>query len=89
MPRHIRCRAACTSSVKASLSYSRLTQPIKQRPRQHKRHDTAKHVARPQVAERPEEVSLRVAVGFERKDEQGYDGRADKVEDEARPGLEA
>ena len=68
---------------------SSLAKPIEQCPRQHKRHQPAKHIADPEVAARTVKVALRVAIRLERVDERRDQRRAEQVEDEARVRLQA
>lgn len=68
----------------AAAHHSSLAQPIEQRPGQHERHETPKHVANPEVAAGTVEVAFRIRVRLERVDEHRDHGRAQQVEDEAR-----
>lgn len=67
----------------------RLAEAIEQGPGEHKGHQPTKHIARPEVRKRPEEVGFRVALRLERVDEHGNNSRAYEVEDEPRPGFQS
>jgi hypothetical protein len=67
-----------------SRSPSCLAQTVEERPCKYKRHQTAKQVANPEVADWTEEECASIAFRFEREDQQGDDSCADKVEEEAR-----
>jgi hypothetical protein len=67
---------------------SRSYQAIEQRPGKHEPAQPSKHIAQPQVTERPVEVRAGFAVCLERKQQQRYDKRSQEVEYEACVRLE-
>jgi hypothetical protein len=66
---------------------SRPHKPIEQRPRQHKAAQSSKHIAEPQVSERPVKVCAGFPLGFEGEQKHRDERCADEVEDESRVRL--
>lgn len=87
--RHRVCTDPSRERKIASSTASRLTESIEQGPGEHERHQSTKHIARPEIPERLKEVGFRVAVCFERVDKPGHNSRANEVEDEAWKGLQS
>lgn len=68
---------------------SRSHQPVEQGPSKHESTQTAKHVANPEIAQRPVKVFPRLTFGLQCEQQHRNDRGGDKVEDEAGVGFEA